>query len=272
MASLELSPQVFTILCGLIEEHAGLHYDLLDRPIVAEKLTPRAVERGFESLLDYYYYLRYDPGGTAELDALVESLLVHETYFFRELDQLETLVKGPIRDRINRGERPRVWCAACATGEEPISLAALLAEHDLLGRVDLLATDLSARALERARRGEFNGRATRALPPAMSRRWFVEQNGALVPVAGLRESITWRQVNLVNPLQVAALGTFHAILCRNVLIYFRDETAHKVVSSLSGALEPGGHLLVGASESLLRFGTSLRCEERGGTFFYEKVV
>ena len=78
----------------------------------------------------------------------------------------------------------------------------------------------------------------------------------------------WRRVNLVDAAAVAALGAFDAILCRNVLIYFRDDTARRVVELLTSALVPGGHLLVGTSESLMRFGTALRCEERRSAFFY----
>jgi chemotaxis protein methyltransferase CheR len=77
-------------------------------------------------------------------------------------------------------------------------------------------------------------------------------------------------LNLVDAQAVAALGTFDAILCRNVLIYFQDATARAVVDSLPRALVPGGRLRVGTSESLLRFGTALLCEERRGAFFYSK--
>ena len=86
----------------------------------------------------------------------------------------------------------------------------------------------------------------------------------------LMAAVTWKRVNLVDPAQVAALGRFDVILCRNVMIYFSDDTARRVVDSLTQALEPGGHLLVGTSESLLRFGTQLQCEEKSGAFFYTR--
>ncbi|MFP2963513.1 CheR family methyltransferase, partial [Myxococcus sp. 1LA] len=87
----------------------------------------------------------------------------------------------------------------------------------------------------------------------------------------LVDAVDWRRVNLVDAAAVAQLGAFDAILCRNVLIYFQDDTARRVVSVLARALVPGGHLLVGTSESLMRFGTALTCEERRGTFFYTKA-
>ena len=267
-----LSPQVFTILTGLVEERSGLHYELADLPLVEDKVLSRAIERGFESPLDYYYFLRYDPSGSRELDALVESLVVHETYFFREADQLAVLADSMLAPAIAAGERPRVWCSACATGEEPLTLAMILAERKLLSRVEILASDISARALDRARTGDFGSRALRAVPPGVVGRWLETRGERAVVQPALREAIRWQKVNLVDREAVAALGAFDAILCRNVLIYFSDDTARAVVGSLTDALRPAGYLLVGVSESLLRFGTSLRCEERGGAFFYQKVT
>src|SRR5438874_5839660 len=109
--ALPLSPQVFAILRALIEEKTGIHYPDADRELLAERVSARAVESGFDSLLDYYYFLRYDPGGAAELDALIEHLVVQETYLFREVDQLRALISRFIAPRVARGERLRVWSA-----------------------------------------------------------------------------------------------------------------------------------------------------------------
>ena len=271
MSLLPLSPQVFAILASLIEERSGLHYALTELELVAERVSSRAAERGFESLLDYYYFLRYDPGGPAELDALIEGLVVHETYFFRESPALETLCDALLAPLLAAGARPRVWCAACATGEEPLTLAMMLDDRGVLGRVELVATDISARAVERARRGQVNGRALRALPDGILGRHVSHEGGRVVVPPRLLESITWDRVNLIDGMAVVALGTFDAILCRNVLIYFSDAVAGQVVARLGDALRPGGALFVGVSESLLRLGTSLAGEERGGTFLYRKV-
>ncbi|MCP3099620.1 protein-glutamate O-methyltransferase CheR [Myxococcus sp. K15C18031901] len=272
MPSLPLSPQVFAILAALIEQRAGLHYGAEDRELLGEKVSGRALEAGFDSLLDYYYFLRYDPAGSEALDALVDSLLVHETYFFREAQPLMVLVEDVLAPAVREGRRPRVWCAACSTGEEPLTLAMMLADRKVLSGVELVASDLSTRALERARGGEHNLRALRALPPGVEGRWLEVVEGRARPRRELVDAVTWKRVNLVDPVAVAGLGAFDAILCRNVLIYFQDDTARRVAESLTRALRPGGQLLVGSSESLLRFGTALRCEERRGAFFYGKAT
>ncbi|NOK13375.1 CheR family methyltransferase [Corallococcus exercitus] len=271
MSTLPLSPQVLAILAMLIEQRSGLHYGPEDRELLAEKLSVRALDAGFDSLLDYYYFLRYDPKGPETLDGLVEALLVHETYFFRESQAMEVLVDELLVPAVKAGRKPRVWCAACATGEEPLTLAMMLDSRGVLGDVSILATDLSARALERARTGEHNLRCMRALPPGVVGRWLDVVDGRPRVRPDLVARVEWRQLNLVDTAGYPEPGSCEAILCRNVLIYFQDDTARRVVEGLTGALRPGGHLLVGTSESLMRFGTALRCEERRGAFFYCKA-
>src|SRR5688572_4334615 len=154
MNDLELSPPVFAILSSLIEERVGLCYTLQDQELLAAKLSPRVLDLGFSSFLDYYHYLRYDPESTREFAGLVNALVVNETFFFREFTPLSVMVADFIAPLAAAGERPRIWCAACSTGEEPLTLAMLLAQHDLLGKVELIATDISSSALAKARSGE----------------------------------------------------------------------------------------------------------------------
>lgn len=268
--TLPLAPSVFAILSGLIEERLGLFFAADDGDILAEKLSPRAVECGFDSLLDYYYYLRYDASSGEELERLAEALVVNETYIGRELDQLSALVDDLLPRLLAERGRLRLWSAACSTGEEPLTLAGMLQDRGLLSRVELVASDISQRVLAIARAGRFSGRSLRSLPAAASS--WLEFDG---PVAAARSellrSVAFRQLNLSDRDAVRRVGKLDVIICRNVLIYFRDATVKAVVQSLTDALTPGGYLLVGASESLLRFGVDqLRCEEHGGAFFYRK--
>lgn len=265
-----LSPQLFQLLCLLIEERSGLHYSPDDRSIFAEKVSTRMVEAGFESPLDYYYFLRYDERGSDELNALVDALVVNETYLFRELDALLAAMATVIRPAIAERGLARVWSAGCATGEEPFTLAMLCAEENNLSHVDILATDISSRALARARAGQLSGRALRSVghPPwtqAFADRWV--RDGRMT--SEITRAIDFQRESLIGGAPFARRD-LDLILCRNVLIYFRDEVVRDVVHRLADCLRPGGRLLVGASESLLRFGTMLHCEERGGAFFYVK--
>ena len=267
-----LAPEVFVILGALIEERSGLSYGPDDRELLASKIGPRATELGFDSFLDYYYFLRYDDAGGAELDALIDGLVVNESYLFREHDQLRYLVDRTITKAVAEGQSPRIWSAACAQGEEPYTLAMMLEGRGIRERVSIVATDVSARAIERARRGQLSRRALRDVrEPTLAARFVREGRDGPVVTEDLRRTIDFRRVNLLDGAAVAALGTFDLILCRNVLIYFSDATVRTIVDRLVAALAPGGTLWVGVSESLLRLGTSLVCEEREGVFFYRSA-
>lgn len=271
MPVLPLSPQVFAILSALVAERAGLNFEIAQAGIFADKVSARAAEAGFESLLDYYYYLRYDAAGSAELDRLVEALVVGETYLFRELGPLEAAVNTLVVPALAAGRRPRVWCAAAATGEEASTFAMLLASRGLLDAVELVASDISTVALARAGGGRLGRRSLRGPVPAFAERWLAVDGNDIVVDPRIRTAIDWKRINLMDGATVAAQGCFDLILCRNVLIYFSDETVRRVVERLAERLNPGGALLVGISESLLRFETGLQCEERDGAFFYRRA-
>jgi chemotaxis protein methyltransferase CheR len=269
---LPLSPQVFSILSALVAEHAGLNFDVPHLPVFADKVGGRAAEAGFDSLLDYYYFLRYDPQGATELDALVDALVVNETYLFRELAPLETMVSDIVAPLVEAGRRARIWCSACSTGEEPHTVAMLLAARGILDRVDLVASDISGRVIERARSGRLSRRGLRQAVPPFAEQWVevTDQGVAIRP--RLTDAIEWRRINLMDGAAVASLGSFDVVLCRNVLIYFSDGTTARIIERLGNALKPGGALFVGISESLLRFGSPLICEEKNGVFLYRKPV
>jgi chemotaxis protein methyltransferase CheR len=266
-----ISAPLASLLASIVEERIGMHYEPHDVEIFTSKIVARALEVGFESLLDYYYFLRYDDADGREFEALADSLLVGETYFFRELGPLGVLIDDVVTKILASGRRARIWSAACATGEEPLTLAMLLSERGLLEQVDIVASDISKKAIARAQAGVFRGRSLRATTDAARSRWFEAKGDGFRVSPDLANAITWCRVNLLEAGAIAALGSFDAIVCRNVLIYFSDATIALVTSRMAGALQPEGVLLVGASESLMRFGTLFRCEERGGAFFYVRA-
>jgi chemotaxis protein methyltransferase CheR len=271
MTARPFQPQVFAILADLLERRFGIHYGPNDAIIVWDKVAARAAELGFESLLDYYYLLRYDDPHGTELQALAEAVVVHETYFFRELVQLRLLVDHLVPEALARGVRPRIWSAACSTGEEPTTIAMLLAEKGFLDQVELMASDVSERALRRARSGAYSPRSLREGAPAAIASRHLDTSGPAPRVAPeILASIRFSRLNLRDAAAIAAMGQFDVILCRNVLIYFSDAAIRATIDALTSALRPEGVLFVGVSESLLRLGVPLTCEERGGVFYYRK--
>lgn len=272
MTNIELSLPVFTILSTYIEEKVGITYTARDLELLQDRVSSRAQELGFQSLLDYYYFLRYDIGGEQELSELVETLVVNETYFFREWTAIQTIVNSFIAPWCAEGRKLRIWSAACATGEEPLSLAMLLDDMNLLGKVEIHASDISSRALAKARSGKFGKRSVRNVPnPRLYEKYIKPVDGGYEIKSELLAMINWQKKNLMDPHSVQQLGKFDVILCRNVLIYFSDQVVRSVLDTLSQSLVDDGVLLVGVSESLLRYSGHFHGEERGGAFVYRKV-
>ena len=271
MPGLALTPQLFAIFAHLIEEACGLYYGPHDREMLESKLVSLAQEAGYPTLLDYYYRLRYDDPDGVEGRALIQTLVVHETYFFRELVPLEQLVDRHIVPAVRARGRARVWSAACSTGEEPYTLAILLDERGILDKVEIVASDLSEAAILRARANRFGRRSLRTgHPVAVASKYLEVVGGSLTTVPRIRDAVRFHVLNLLDEEGIRRLGTFDVILCRNVLIYFRDAQIVGVLERLGNALAPAGLLAVGVSESLMRFGTAFICEERGGAFFYRR--
>lgn len=266
-----IDPQTYAIFSSLVEELIGLRYEDSSKELLIEKLEVAAVASGFDSLTDYYYFLRYDSAGTRAVQDLIEQLVVSETYFFRELPSMEWLVREVLLPKVQSGSRPRVWSSACATGEEPLTLAMLLDDRGILESVEILATDVSERNLERATSGRFRRRSLREPAPArLCSRYLDRSNDHIAIDRRLVDHVEWRPANLLDADQLPTSRSFDAILCRNVLIYFSEAGVRKVVRALLERLTEDGVLLVGVSESLFSVDADLTCEERSGVFFYKR--
>ncbi len=257
MPSISMSPQLFVLFAGLVEEASGMQYGPQDHELFTSKVADHAVDLGYSSLLDYYYRLRYDDPDGTETRRLIEVLLVHETYFFRELPPLLELVDGHLAPVLRSRGRARIWSAACASGEEPFTMAMLLDQRGLLDQVEIVATDLSAPVIAKAQSGRHSRRALRdGHPLDLAMRYLDVSSQGISVAPRIRDAVKFRQLNLIDREAVdRLLGQFDAILCRNVLIYFRDQRVLSVVETLANSLVPDGLLAVGVSESLLRFGT-----------------
>lgn len=265
--------QFVAFLRSMIEREVGIHYNDADAAIFADKVAVRARDRGYDSLLDYYYLLRYDDPEGRELAALIDTIVVNESYLFRETGQLKLVTRELIPSMVRAKGRARVWSAACASGEEPFSLAMMLRDSEALENVEIIATDVSERCLERARRGVLSQRAIRPIAPSpVGTRWFQSQEGQIRIAPEIVSAVHFRRMNLLDRASIEALGKFDVIFCRNVLIYFSEPTSTEIIATLHNALVPGGILFVGVSESLLRLSTPLVCEEKEGVFFYRRLI
>src|SRR4051812_38836385 len=186
--TLGLSGSSFTLLRDLIHEHTGLFYENGKSDLLIDKLSPLVIERGFNSFLDYYYLLKYDAESEREWARVMNALSVQETYFWREMDQVRALVDVIVPQYFsdNAAQPLRIWSAACATGEEPLSIAMALNEGGWLDRapIEIYASDASDAAIEKARHGVYRERSFRSLPPKLREKYFSEvKDGARITPA-----------------------------------------------------------------------------------------
>jgi chemotaxis protein methyltransferase CheR len=263
-----------TLLRDLVHERVGLIFDDSKINLFADKLAPLVLERGFDTFLDYYYLLKYDTDSIDEWRSVINALTVQETYFWREIDQIHGLAEDVIPSLLAKNPRSpiRIWSAACATGEEPLTIAMRLNEDGWFERanIEIYASDASTAALARAQKGSYRERAFRALPANLKEKYFTPNGKEWMIAPALREKIKWTQANLLEPDETALLASVSIIFCRNVFIYFSPDAVRRVVNLFAEKMVVPAFLFVGAAESLLKVTDDFELEEIGNAFVYVK--
>jgi chemotaxis protein methyltransferase CheR len=230
-------------------DYAGLRIDASKAYLAESRLAPVARRESFASVAEFVQALR---NGADErlLAAAVEGLAPSETRFFRDRDVLVRLWREVTPELARRrGDGVvRIWSAGCSSGQEIYSLAILQAEQPAAtGKVELFASDLSERLLERARGGLYSSfEVQRGLSARELVRHFENHEEQFQLVRRLRQQVRWRRVNLMEDL--APLGTFDVVLCRNVLSGLTEPARERVLAGLAGVLAPDGVLLLGRDE------------------------
>lgn len=245
-----LNDDEFRQFSELIYSIAGISMSPAKKPLISGRLVKRLRQHGLTRYEDYFRLIT-SPQGKEELQEAVDALTTNETHFFREPKHFDYLRRQVIPAR-QPGRSLRIWSAACSSGEEPYSIAMLLDE--ILGKDpwEVVASDISTRVLARARSGLFPLDRMPEIPKAYLQRYCLrgigEYDGTLLIESFLRQRVRFIAHNLMQaPPQ---LEPFDVIFLRNVMIYFDLETKRQVVSRLLPLLRPGGHFLIGHSESL----------------------
>jgi chemotaxis protein methyltransferase CheR len=263
-----------TLIRNLINERTGMFFDNGKSDLLIDKLSPLVIERGFTSYLDYYYLLKYDAAARAEWQNVMNALSVQETYFWREIDQVRALVQTllPQWHASHRNAPLRIWSAACATGEEPLTIAIALNEAGWFERasIEIVASDASTKAIDRALKGVYRQRAFRNLAPQLRDRYFDAEGPDWRVRSDIHARIKWRVANLMEEDEIASLAAADFIFCRNVFIYFSEHAIGRAVRSFARFIRSPGYLFVGAAESLLRLTTDFNLIEVDDAFVYVK--
>lgn len=210
-------------------------------------LKPVMRDAGYESLETLANAVRANRR-SALADRVVDELLNQETSFFRDAPVFDAIAE--VVGQLPRSRRARIWSAGCSTGQEPLSLAMMFAERIGEQMPEIVGTDVSEAALNRAKAGRYTQfEIQRGLPIRRMMQWFDSVDGDWVANPGLTRMVSFRQMNLVaDPLPI---GRFDVILCRNVLLYFSLELRRRVFERLAQVLRPDGVLVLGAGETVI---------------------
>jgi chemotaxis protein methyltransferase CheR len=251
-----LTPDDLIRLCEFLYKRTGIQYGESKRFYIERRLTERMGRVGLNRFAEYFSLLR---SAGPEVEQLINSFTVNETYFYREDGQLRCLSRSLLPEIVRArgpGDLVRIWSVPCSTGEEPYSIAIWLLENWHLVdayNIEIVGSDIDTRVLAEAAVGVYGERALSRLSPDLVDRYFRSEDRFFRQILeDLRESIKFTQTNLVDASSVAAQGKFDVIFCRNVLIYFDDASRLASSHNLYEALNPGGFICLGHSESMSR--------------------
>ncbi|MDF1567512.1 MAG: chemotaxis protein CheR [Spirochaetaceae bacterium] len=255
-----IRPAEFRRLADLAYSNFGIHLPEKKRQLVTNKFSNTLAKRGFEDWASYIDEIENDLSGRLLLE-FADRLTTNHTYFFREEAHFDILRRQILEPKITSGanfdgEQMRIWCAGCASGEEAYSLAITLFEYrggaQPFRLPPILASDISFSALKKAKDGHYDVERLRNMPRGLRQKYFKENfPGNVTVVDHLRSAILFKRLNFMSE-KFPFKKKFHAVFCRNVMIYFDDASKGGLISRLTEALEPGGLLFIGHSETISR--------------------
>jgi chemotaxis protein methyltransferase CheR len=248
-----LTSDDFARLAGMLLADAGISLAPSKATLLYSRLAKRLRALGLPDFKRYCDLLT-DPAAAEERGRMLAALTTNVTRFFREphhFDHLRKAVLPPLLDAAQRGGRVRIWSAACSSGQEPYSIAlTILGLLPQAGQYDVkvLATDIDPNMIATGKAGRYSDELLSPVPAPMRQRWFRPCPDGMEAGVELRQLVGFRELNLIGAWPMR--GTFDAIFCRNVVIYFAEDTQARIWSRFTPLLPPGGLLYIGHSERL----------------------
>ncbi|MBO6543759.1 MAG: protein-glutamate O-methyltransferase [Alphaproteobacteria bacterium] len=250
-----MTPEEFGYLASFLKKESGLVLSENKGYLIESRLLPLARDNGLDSISALVAKMR---GGASKtlLDDVTEAMTTNESFFFRDktpFNILEETVLPALMKSRSTAKKLRIWCAAASTGQEPYSIAMILKEWSakLPGwRFEIIGTDLSADVLRRAKLGKYTQfEVQRGLPIQMLVKYFKQDGSDWELSADIRNMVQYRKLNLLEDF--SALGKFDIVFCRNVLIYFDQQTKGEILERTARLLTDDGYLFLGAAETVI---------------------
>jgi chemotaxis protein methyltransferase CheR len=275
----ELTTDEFDRITDFVYRKVGIRFEAKKVYFVSKRIDTRMEALDIASPSDYLRYLKFsDPQGF-EFQNLVNLLTVNETYFFRDFLQFEAFAEHCLSEVVARkiavgDNKIRIWSAGCSTGEEAYTISIILHEmFDDVGQWDvkILASDIDENVLKRAASGDYDLRSVKEVPGEYLTKYFQKgRNGTYHIGKKARELVSFEHLNLSGMSTVRLKKGFDFIFCRNVLIYFDDFSRKKIVDHFYVALNKGGFIFLGPSESVGRISTAFKLKRLGTHLVYCK--
>ncbi|HHW20798.1 CheR family methyltransferase [Thermodesulfovibrio thiophilus] len=251
-----ISDEVFVQLRDFIYEKTGIYVPDNKKYFLENRLSKILRDKNLRNFEDYLYFLKYS-ATKQDIAKLYDTITTNETFFFREPQQFEVfsdpLISQIIKENSQMGRKDiKIWSAACSTGEEPYTIAMILADkQELISfRKEIYASDISESVLISAKRAMYGSYSIRNVPPQYLAKYFKDSSGVYVLSETIKSMVKFMNINLIEEKEVKQLKGLDVVFCRNVLIYFDDKAKKKAVSLIYDVLRPKGYLFVGTSESL----------------------
>jgi chemotaxis protein methyltransferase CheR len=274
MLSIPLLDTTFQNLRDYIYEHSGIYIADTKKYLIENRLARILQDKKLSSFEEYLKVVKFCSNGK-ELTRLFDAVTTNETYFFREIEQLnifnEDLLPNILKQKKGM-QSVKIWSAACSSGEEPYSIAMMLLERKLGNmQYEIHASDICESVLASANKGIYSSYSIRNIPPHYLHKYFSKNEQLFNLSQNVKNSVKFNKLNLIDEKNVKSIRGMDIIFCRNVLIYFDAKAKQKVVSHLYNALNPGGYLFIGSSESLHSVTRAFRPNVIKKVIIYQKV-
>jgi len=273
-----ISDKDFELLRDFIYNLCGMYFHSTKKYFLESRLSRRMEATGAKTHLEYYQLLK-SPRGTEEIKFLMDEITTNETYFFRNIPQLNALEAKLLPEIVEiknkMGFRKlRIWSAASSSGEEAYTLAMILLEKraTLLKDwiIEIIGTDINETVIAQAKEGVFNAYSVRNIPDMYKRKYIKEDKGLYVLSPEVKKFVNFNKLNLYDDSKMIFMKSFDIIFCANVLIYFDTASKSKVVQHFYNNLQPYGYFFVGQSESLHGVNDKFKTVHFPGGFTYKK--
>ena len=255
-----MDPKTFEELREFIYKKSGIFFEKSKEYLLNNRLKKRLKELELSTFEEYLKYLK-SPKGSQELGSLFDAITINETYFFRHIRQIEAFRDVIVPELLKKKQSINIWSAACSTGEEPYTIViALMEKYGQNIPARILASDISNEVLEKAKKGVYGEYSVKELSTELKYKYFDNIGlGKYKLKDFVKRKVTFKNLNLLDTSLSRKVGKMDVIFCRNVLIYFDNNSRQKVIDVFyNSILTQGGYLILGATESISRLQTNFK--------------